>query len=454
MNDSTRPPAADALPRRLGIWSAATIVVGIIVGSGIFRVPSSIAAEVGSTGAIALLWIVGGLITLCLALSLGELAALYPRAGGNYVYLREAYGRGLAFVYGWTFLLINPAIWAGIALIFAEYLAHFVPMGPATRRAVAVGLIAFATLVNCCSVRWAVAIQNVATTAKAVALFAVAAAIFSLGSPRGGALGQPLTFDIPSFGSFGVALVSVLFAYEGVVSFCSLAGEVREPSRALPRALTLGLGLVIALYLSINAAYLYALPLQEVAASTLVAADATMKVAGPAAANIVAALVMLTTFGTVMACALADPRVFYAMARDGLFVRRIGALHPRFQTPHLAVLICGAIAMAYASLHKFEELTAIFILGLWPFYTLSAIAVIVLRRKAPALPRPYRTPGYPFVPVIFAAASLLVLGNSLIEQMRVTVLNIVITLAGIPVYYLWQALARRRNPQWRARDNK
>jgi len=435
------------LPRRLGIWSAATIVVGIIVGSGIFRVPSSIAAEVGSTGAIALLWVIGGLITLCLALSLAELSVLYPRAGGNYVYLREAYGPGLAFVYGWTFLLINPAIWAGIALIFAEYLAHFVSMQSGTRHAVAVGLIAFATLVNCCSVRWAVAIQNVATTAKAVALFAVAAAIFMLGSPSGGALDRAPTFDVPSFGSFGVALVSVLFAYEGVVSFCSLSGEVREPARALPRALTLGIGLVIVLYLSINAAYLYALPLEDVASSMLVATDATMKVAGPAAASLVAGLVMLTTFGTVMACALADPRVFYAMAQDGLFPRSIGALHPRFQTPHVAVLVSGAIAMAYASLHNFEELTAIFILGLWPFYTLSAIAVIVLRRKAPSLARPYRTPGYPFVPAIFAAASLLVLGNSLIEQTRVTVVNIVITLAGIPVYYLWQALARRRNPQ-------
>lgn len=423
------------------------IVVGIIVGSGIFRVPSSIAAEVGSTGAIALLWVVGGLITLCLALSLAELAALYPRAGGNYVYLREAFGPGLAFVYGWTFLLINPAIWAGIALIFAEYLAHFVPMATSTRHAVAVGLIAFATLVNCCSVRWAVAIQNAATAAKAVALFAVAAAIFALGSPRGGALGhQPLTFDVPSVGGFGVALVSVLFAYEGVVSSCSLSGEVRDPSRALPRALTLGVGLVIALYLSINAAYLYALPLADVASSTLVAADAMMKVAGPAAASVVAGLVMLTTFGTVMACALADPRVFYAMAQDGLFLRSIGALHPRFQTPHVAVLVSGAIAMAYASLHKFEELTAIFILGLWPFYTLSAIAVIVLRRKAPTLARPYRTPGYPFVPAIFAAASLLVLGNSLIEQTRVTVVNILITLAGIPAYYLWRALAMRSRP--------
>ncbi len=444
MNDSTRSTAPDALPRNLGVWSAATIVVGIIVGSGIFRVPSSIAAQVGSTGAIALLWVIGGLITLCLALSLAELAAMYPRAGGNYVYLREAFGPGLAFVYGWTFLLINPAIWAGIALIFAEYLAHFVPMGTTTRHAVAVGLIAFATLVNCGSVRWAVAIQNTATTAKALALFAVAAAIFSLGSPGGGALGQPLRFEVPSFGSFGVALVSVLFAYEGVVSFCSLAGEVREPSRSLPRALTLGVGLVIALYLSVNTAYLYALPLSEVASSTLVAADAMMNVAGPAAASIVAALVMLTTFGTVMACALADPRVLYAMGQDGLFLRGIGKLHPRFQTPHIAVLVSGAIAMTYASLHNFEELTAIFILGLWPFYTLSAIAVIVLRLKAPAIERPYRTPGYPFVPAIFVAASLLVLGNSLIEQTRVTIVNILITLAGIPAYYLWRALAARQ----------
>ena len=435
---------AGALPQRLGVWSAATIVVGIIVGSGIFRVPSSIAALTGSTGTMALLWILGGLITLCLALSLAELAAMYPRSGGNYVYLREAYGPGVAFVYGWTFLLINPAVWAGIALILAEYLGHFVPLDSGGQRLAAASVIAFATMANCFSVRFAVAIQNIATAAKAVALFAVAGAIFALGSAGSGSFNQPVTFDAPSYGSLGVALVSVLFAYEGVVSFCALSGEVRDPGRSLPRALTLGVLLVILLYLIINAAYLYVLPLESIISSKLVAADAMQRVAGSAGAGIVAALVVLCTFGAVMACAIADPRVFYAMAQDGQFFRVIGVVHPKLETPYLAVLLSGAIAIAYSSLHSFEELTAIFILGLWPFYALGVLGVIVLRIKRPQLARPYRTPWYPFVPVIFLGASSLVLVNSLIEQTRVTMLNLAITLAGVPVYYIWRRLGLRR----------
>ncbi|HEY0940555.1 MAG TPA: amino acid permease [Steroidobacter sp.] len=435
---------AGALPQRLGVWSAATIVVGIIVGSGIFRVPSSIAALTGSTGTMALLWILGGLITLCLALSLAELAAMYPRSGGNYVYLREAYGPGVAFVYGWTFLLINPAVWAGISLILAEYLGHFVPLDSGEQRLAAAAVIAFASVANCFSVRFAVAIQNIATAAKAAALFAVAGAIFALGSTGSGSFNQPVTFDAPSYGSLGVALVSVLFAYEGVVSFCALSGEVRDPDRSLPRALTLGVLLVILLYLVINAAYLYVLPLESIISSKLVAADAIQKVAGSAGAGIVAALVILTTFGAVMACAIADPRVFYAMAQDGQFFRAIGVVHPKLETPYLAVLLSGAIAIAYSSLHSFEELTAIFILGLWPFYALGVLGVIVLRLKQPQLARPYRTPCYPLVPAIFLAASSLVLVNSLIEQPRVTLLNLSITLAGVPVYYIWRKFGLRR----------
>lgn len=208
-----------ALPRRLGLWTAATFVVGIIVGSGIFRVPSIVAAEVGSTGAIAALWVLGGLITLCMSLSLAELAALYPRAGGIYVYIREAYGPLPAFVYGWTFLLINPAVWAGVALIFAEYVGYFVPLSADGGRAVAASLICFATLINYRSVRFAAAVQNLTTVTKALAILALSAAIFALGSVANGAFNEPITFTATGVGSFGVALVSVLFAYEGAASF-------------------------------------------------------------------------------------------------------------------------------------------------------------------------------------------------------------------------------------------
>ncbi|MBS0417740.1 MAG: amino acid permease [Proteobacteria bacterium] len=431
-----------ALPRRLGVWTAAMAVVGIIVGSGIFRVPSSVATDLHSVGTIGAVWVAGGLITLCLALSLAELAALYPSAGGSYVYIREAYGPMVAFLYGWTFMLINPAVWAGIALIFAEYLSHFIPLGLGARRAVAATLIGFATLANYRSVWLAVALQNIAAIAKSAAIFVVAAVIFALGTRMEGAFAAPVSFDFPSVGVVGGALIGVLFAYEGAASFCALSGEIKEPGRSLPLALTAGVGIVIVLYLLINAAYLYVLPLKAVASSNLVAADAVMKVGGQTAAGLVAALVMLTTFGALISTAIADPRVFYAMSTDGLFFRNVGAVHPRFQTPHLAVLMSGAIAVLYVSLHNFEELTAIFILGLWPFYALTAFAVIVLRFKHPTLERPYRTPGYPLVPLIFVASGILMLASSLVQQTRLTLIDMSITLAGIPVYFVWRAVGR------------
>lgn len=223
-----------------------------------------------------------------------------------------------------------------------------------------------------------------------------------------------------------------------------IAGEVRDPRRALPRALSVGVVAVIALYLLINAAYLYALPIDVMASSGFVAADAMLKVAGPTAAAVVGALVVLTTFGALTACAIADPRVFYAMAQDALFFRNIGAVHARFQTPHIAVLMHGAIAAAYVSMHSFEELTTIFILGLWPFYALATFAVILLRRRRPDLPRPYRTPGYPLVPLIFTCSSVLIFANSLIEQPRITFIDICVTLSGIPVYFMWSARLRSK----------
>jgi len=433
-----------SLPRRLGLWTSAGIVIGITIGSGLFRVPSSVAAEVGSTGAIALLWVLGGIITLCLALSLAELSTMFPQAGGTYVYIREAYGPLAAFLCGWTILLINPAAWAGIALIFAEYLGHFVPLGVGARRAVAAGLIAFVTLANYCSVPLAAYVQNLTTATKVLALFGLSAAVFAWGSPADGALRAPLSFAMPGAGSFGVALVSVLFAYEGAASFCALSGEVRDPARTLPRALLLGVGGVIAIYLLVNAAYLYALPLETLMSSPLVATDAMTQVAGPVAASIVAALVMLSTFGSLAAFAIADPRVLFAMARDGLFFNRFAAVHARFETPHRSVLAAGVVAILYVSVRSFEQLAATFILGLWPFYALSALAVVVLRIKRPEIDRPHRTVAYPLVPLIVVTSTVLVFASSLVERPGITLVNLAITLGGIPVYLVWRAATGAR----------
>lgn len=441
---NTATPAGRELHRRLGFWSATALVIGIIIGSGIFRMPSSIAAQAGSVEAIALLWLLGGVITLCLALSLAELAALFPRAGGIYVYIREVYGPFAAFLYGWTFMLVNPAMWAGVSLIFAEYLGQLITLDDYARRGVAAALICGATLANYRSVWLAVSIQNLATVAKALALLGVGVVIFWFGSGLNGAFSTAATQAMPTASSLGLALVGVLYAYDGVANFCALSGEVRDPGRTLPRALTVGVLAVMALYLLMNAAYLYALPIDIIATSNLVAADAMMQVAGPIAAGVVAALIMMMTGGTVTAVALSDPRVFYAMANDGLFFRKIGAVHTRFDTPHVAVLISGAIAVLYVSLHKFEELAAIFVLGLWPFYALCVLGVILLRFKRPDLPRPYRIPGYPWVPLIFIASSLLVLVNSLIAQPRITLIDVAITCSGIPVYLVWRRVGRLR----------
>ena len=432
------------LPRRLGVWTATAIVLGITIGSGIFRVPGSVAQHVDTVGAMALLWVLGGVIVLCLALSLAELATMFARPGGVIVFVREAYGPLMAFLFGWTFLWINPASWAAISLIFAEYLGHFVPLTDFGRRLVAATLIALITLANYYSVPIAAMVQNIATSAKALALLALAVGIFLLGSGTDGALAAPISFEIRDVGGFGLALILVLFAYEGAAAFCALSGEIREPSRALPQSLVVGMLAVIVLYLFANAAYLFALPIDALKTSDLVAADAMTRTAGSSAADLVSALVMLSTFGAVAATAMADPRVFYAMAQEKLFFRGLGRVRPRSETPHVAVLVAGAIAILYVMVRGFEQLATGFILGLWPFYALAVLGVIVLRIRQPELPRPYRVLGYPAVPLIFFAASLFILGNALVEQPGMTLLNVSLTLSGIPVYYIWRVSTRNK----------
>lgn len=438
-------PIASHLPRRLGLWTSTALVMGITIGSGIFRVPSSIAQSIDSVGTIALLWILGGVLSLCLALSLSELASMFPRPGGTFVFLREAYGPVVAFLFGWTFLLINPASWAGISLIFAEYLGHFVPLDAAEKRWVAGALIGLITFANYRSVTLAAAVQNVSTSAKALALLALAAAIFALGKGSDGALAAPIHLNVSNWGAFGVALIGVLFTYEGAAAFCALSGEVRDPARNLPRALLYGVALVTALYLLVNAAYLYVLPIDALKNSSLVAADAMARVAGHSAASLISALVMLSTFGAVAATAIADPRVFYSMAREGLFFQALGKVHPRCETPHVAVLVAGVIAIVYVSLRNFDQLIATFILGLWPFYALAVLGVIVLRFRQPQTPRTYRTWGYPVVPLVFVAAAILVLANSFLEQRAISLLNVAISLSGIPVYFVWRAFTRPKH---------
>jgi amino acid transporter len=433
--------AASGLQRRIGFWSCTAIIIGTIIGSGIFRTPASIASEVHSVGGIALLWVAGGLVTLCLGLCLAELATMYPRAGGLYVYLREAFGPGTAFVYGWTFLIVNPAVWAAIALVFGEYVARFVPLGAYGPRVAATALVLFVSVSNYVSLRIAAGVQGVATTAKLLALAMIAILLFAWGDGSRGALAQPFELSLPAPGAAVTALIGVLFSYEGVAGACAAFGEVRDPSRTLPRALIGSVLAVVALYLAVNLAFLYVLPVQSVAASALVAADALQAVSGTTGAQAIAVCVAVSTFGAVAATAIADPRVFYAMAVDRLFFARVGAVHPRFGTPHVAIVISGVLAVAYLWVSTFEKLAAQFILGLWPFFALAVVGQMRLRRTQPGLQRPFRTPGYPVIPLVFIVAAGTLLAASMLELPLISAVNVGISLLGIPVYLLWRRRA-------------
>jgi basic amino acid/polyamine antiporter, APA family len=432
---------AARLEPRLGIWSTAAILIGVTIGSGIFRVPAVAAAETGALGATFLLWVVGGLVALFGALTIAELAAMYPRAGGIYVFLKEAYGPEVAFLFGWTRLLvIQPAVIGAIALICAAYVNAFVPLTPGQVRLLAACIIVVLAAANYRSMAWGAWVQNVSTVAKVVALLVLAAAIFLLGDPAGGAFAGETRLSPATWGGFGMALLAVMWTYDGWIDATYVAEEVRDPGRTLPRALAGGVLVVIGIYLVVNAAYLLALSMDEMAASELVAADAAMAVFGPVGASLVAGLVILSTFGALNGVTMTGPRVFFAMARDGLFFRPVAAVHPAFGTPHVAIGLAAGLGILYVSVRTFEQLAEAFVLGIWPFYVLCVLAVFLLRRRRPGAPRPYRAWGYPVVPVLFLLASLAMLGNALVRQPLSTLLGFAIILSGVPVYRLWTRL--------------
>ena len=429
----------ERLPRTLGVWSAALAAIGLTIGSGIFRVPSTIATEAGSVGAVMLVWVVGGIISLCGALTVAELAALFPRAGGVYAFLREAYGPLVAFLFGWSWFFIRSAASAGTALVFVGYLRTFVPLSDVGGRLVAVALILLVGAANYRSVRLGAAIQNASSVAKVLAILLVAGALFALGQGHG-ALSEPIHAAPRNWGGVGVALVAALFAYDGWIAATLIAGEVRDPGRALPRALAAGTAVIVLTYLVINAAYLYALPLGDIARSQAVAADAMTRAAGAAGAAVVAALVMLSTFGGLNAGILTGPRVYFAMAEDGLFFRRVAAVHPRYRTPYVAVAIVVALTAINASIRTFEQLAEAFVLLLYPFLALTVGAVFVLRRRRPELERPYRTAGYPVVPSVFLLGTAAMLGNAVLERPAASLISAGIVAAGVPVYVVWRRM--------------
>ncbi len=453
MPDSQNLGGPDSLPRRLSVWSTAAVLIGSTIGSGIFRVPSVAAAGGGTVGAVALLWITGAILTLFGALTVAELAAMFPRPGGIYVYIHEAYGPLPAFLFGWTRLLVvQPALLGGIALIFASYATTFVPLTHLQLRGLAILVILIVGAANYRSMVLGVAIQNLSTIAKVLALVGLAVALFLLGDPAGGSfagLGEADAALPPSpttWTGLGVALIAVLWAYDGWADATYIAGEVKDPERSLPRALIGGFGVIVGVYLLLNGAYLFVLPLEVMATSELVAAEAASAALGGAGASVVGALVLLSTFGALNGTMMSGPRVFFALGQDGLFFQRLGAIHPKGQTPHIAVLTATVLGVGYVSVRSFEELAGAFILGLWPFFMLAVLAVFRLRRTRPDAHRAYRTWGYPVVPALFLGVSAVMLLNALFAQPLSTLFSFGVIASGVPAYLVWGRRAGGERP--------
>jgi amino acid transporter len=295
---------------------------------------------------------------------------------------------------------------------------------------------------NIVSLKFGALVQNASTAAKAATLVGLAVTAFVVGDYAGGSFAQPILWSPTSWGGFGIALVAVMWAYDGWADLTFMAGEVKDPDRTLPRALLGGTAAVVAIYLVVNAAYLYVLPSSEMPGKPLVASDAARVLFGQVGASIVAAMVMLSAFGALNGSTMTGPRIFYAMAEDGLFFRPIAAVHPRFRTPYAAITMAAVLGIGYVSFRSFEELADAFILGIWPFYALAVLAVFTLRRKRPELERPYRTWGYPVVPIVFLLASVAMLLNAAIRETVPTLFGFGIILLGIPVFFAWKGARR------------
>src|SRR5215212_368867 len=438
------------LPRTLGLWSSVALVVGITIGSGIFRSPAGIAQKVPDPTLMLTLWVVGGLITLCGALSLAELAAALPETGGFYAYLREGWGRPAGFLFGWSELvLIRASALGGIAVVFGEYLLRSIGIDPVEHflaaRTLSAVAIAFAACANILGTNIGAAIVGASTLAKFSALVLLVGASFALGGAHGGSFAH---LTAPAYGpvtagAMGLALVSVLWAYDGWGDLSFAAGEVKDPQRTLPRAIVLGTLALIGIYVLTNIAYLYVIPIAGIAdpRTPLVAADTMMALFGQFGVVLVSIFVMISSFSSLNGSMLASPRVFFAMADDGLFFESIGKVHPRFKTPYVAILLAAVLGIALVMSRSFEALTETFVLAIWPFYALGIAAIYRLRRLRPSMQRPYKAIGYPVVPAIFIVSVAAFVVNAFINEPMSTGVTFALILAGLPVYQF--AFARR-----------
>ena len=429
------------MPRSVSFPQVVALSVGITIGSGIFRVPATVAGELQFPGPMLLCWVLGGVVAVCGALSVAELAGALPRSGGVFAYLLEAYGPLPAFLFGWTELVVIRASALGaIATIFAEYLGYFVPLVAVHVRIAAACAVALIGAINYVGVQRAAAVLSATTAVKYAVLLGLGLLAFTA---RGGSAAHfvPAWPARAPWSALATALILVMWTYDGWADAAFVAGEVKDPQRNLPLALITGAVCVIVAYLVVNVGFLYALTPQTMADSKLVVSTVAARIPllGGVGAAVVAAAVVISAFSGLNASMLAGSRIFYAMADRGLFFRVAARVSPRFDSPSVAISLATVLGVAYVLFNDFAELADKFILGIWPFYTLTVAAVFVLRARRPELPRPYRVWGYPIVPAVFLLASLYMVLNALLTDPRNTGITVAIILAGVPVFWLWSS---------------
>lgn len=416
------------------------MVVGTIIGASIFVQPSEITGRIPSATGVAAVWILAGLLTLLGALVCAELASTFTQSGGVYVYLREAYSPLLGFLWGWAMLwVMHSGILAAIATVFARYAAVFIPVGDRGTRGIAAGVIVLLSAVNVFGVRQGTMVQTLFTAGKLLAIAIMVLAAFLLGTPAGGSSEVMLQAG-PT--DFLLAIAAGLFAFGGWHMVTYSSEETVEPERTIPRALVAGTLIVTLCYVLLNAAYLYVLPLEAVASSTRVAADAADAVLGTGGARAMSALVMFSTFGALSGIVLAGPRVYLAMARDGLLFRGLAAVHPRRQTPHRAIALQAVISVALVLTGTYRTLFTRVVYTEWIFFGLMALGLMRLRRR-PDLARGYSIWGYPWVPLIFALCAFAIVVNQIVSEPAQSLTGLGLVLLGVPVYALWARSTRQ-----------
>lgn len=449
--DSAAPasePRPAALIRQLGILDSTSLVTGVIIGSGIFLVPGSIARQLPAFSSVIAVWIVGGFLSVLGGLALAELGASIPRAGGLYVYIERAYGRPAGFIYGWMGLaIVNSGSVATMAVGVGSYVASIAHLSLVQQKVFQVCVLAVFTAINCFGVKAGKWVQNTLSLIKLGGLLVMTIVLLLHGNRANLAAHFWPSAGQFNVAAFGIALIAVLWAYDGWHTLSFAAGEVKDPTRTIPASLMLGTLACLVVYVLANVAYYSVLTRDAIRASDRVAAVAITTAAGNGAGMVLTVLISISILGAINGSIFSTPRATMAMANDGLFFGIFGRVSPRYHTPVVALIAHGIWAAVLTLLGTFQELFTAVIFTAWIFYGLSVLGVIVLRVREPELARPYKCPGYPFAPLLFVLATLWIVGNTIVTDFKHALYGIALMALGIPLYLLFRGFENARGPE-------